>query len=99
MGGDEFGVALRGPQARERLQRAADIFLNAAQGLGNGREHGPSLSIGYTNVGPARVMDLAQAYGEADAALYQAKGAGRGRIEEYLPGAGQQPLRQRVRAS
>ena len=99
MGGDEFCVALRGPQARERLQRAADIFLNAAQGLGNGREHGPLLSIGYTIVGPDRAMDLAQAYGEADAALYQAKGAGRGRIEQYLPAAGQQHLRKRERAS
>ncbi len=97
MGGDEFAVALREPQARERLERATDIFLNAAQGLASRREHAPTLSIGYTRVAPARAIDLSQAYGEADAALYLAKGAGRGRIEQYLPGARQQRLRRRVR--
>jgi diguanylate cyclase (GGDEF)-like protein len=97
MGGDEFAVVLRGPDARERLERAAGMFLSAAQGLGDRREHAPTLSIGYTRFAPARAIDLSQAYGEADAALYRAKSAGRGRIEEYFPGLGQQRLNRRVR--
>lgn len=87
MGGDEFAVALRGPHARQRLERAAADFQNAALGLGSRRQPASTLSIGYTRIAPGRTIHLSQAYGEADAALYRAKGAGRGRVRQHLPDA------------
>lgn len=85
MGGDEFALALRGAQSRVRLERAAQDFQDAARTLIGKPDQAFTLSIGYTRIDPGAEIPLSHAYGEADAALYRAKYAGRGRIEQYVP--------------
>jgi len=85
MGGDEFAMALRGPEVPQRLERAARDFQDAAGAMGTPEVPVSTLSIGYTRIAPGRDIVLSHAYGEADAALYQAKNAGRSRVREYRP--------------
>jgi len=93
-GGDELVVALSGARDEEALRVATDLCAVAralplgAEGNGGdpGRPPGvtPSISVGGVQVRPEHA-DLAAVLAEADAALYAAKRAGRGRAHLYRP--------------
>jgi diguanylate cyclase (GGDEF)-like protein len=77
LGGDEFAVLLRaGPYAAFRFAELARTHVDAHDGLPSGP---PSLSIGIA-VTPDHAGSADELQRVADAALYQAKEGGRGRI-------------------
>lgn len=80
-GGDEFWILLEGAGP----DRAVEIAHAAAIGLGAGREPGPQLSWGVASV--VAETEAPDVLRQADAALYAAKQAGRGRIRVADPAA------------
>jgi diguanylate cyclase (GGDEF)-like protein len=88
-GGDEFAILLPETgtaEAAQLAERIRQIVCSTPVGVGGGRTHPLSISIGVAAVSPGRgERDLkAVADGllaEADAALYRAKARGRGRVE------------------
>ena len=84
-GGDEFVLILRGDVAPERLQRIADDLIEALetpvrlpQNAG-GATCSISASIGISRTADYEAPDAERMSGDADAALYESKRAGRGR--------------------
>ncbi|BCJ40206.1 hypothetical protein GCM10010168_30640 [Actinoplanes ianthinogenes] len=76
LGGDEFAVLLRaGPRGASRYTERARAHLAATEGLPGGP---PKLSIGI-GVAPYHAGGSEELQRVADAALYEAKGGGRGR--------------------
>jgi diguanylate cyclase (GGDEF)-like protein len=89
IGGDEFAVLLRAPLGPTRI---AQMLARASAALcqpilWNDARLAVGASIGATILGPAR--NAAEAFAEADAALYAAKAAGRNTVR--LHGAGEPP--------
>lgn len=82
LGGDEVAVLLRGC-SRDTAVRRAEQLLDAVRGeplaLPDGTLYGMSVSLGVSHVA-GTVTDLRALYASADAALYTAKRAGRGRV-------------------
>uniref|UniRef100_UPI003F491B4A GGDEF domain-containing protein n=1 Tax=Cupriavidus taiwanensis TaxID=164546 RepID=UPI003F491B4A len=82
LGGDEFAMLLRGVTGAEAISVAERILDRAASILmPDGRRL--SLSVGICSLAPAQ--EFATAYRHADAALYSAKQAGRGRVAAHDP--------------
>lgn len=82
LGGDEFAMLLRDVSGAEAIEVAERILSQAASILmPDGRR--TSFSIGVCSLPPAQ--DFATAYRFADAALYAAKLAGRGRVVAHDP--------------
>ena len=82
MGGDEMALLLSGcdyEQALRRAQQIVDATRAAPLRLDDGRSVALSVSIGVASV-PDHAGTAAQLYREADAALYEAKRQGRGRV-------------------
>ncbi|MGY2067574.1 GGDEF domain-containing protein [Blastococcus sp. SYSU DS0619] len=83
LGGDEVAVLLRDCSRRTAVHRAEQL-LDAVRGeplvLPDGTLYGMSVSLGVSHVAGAG-PDLRALYSSADAALYSAKRAGRGRVE------------------
>ena len=83
IGGEEF-AALIGVQDSSELERSLERVREAVQALGIEHAGTPAgvvtLSIGCTMVTPAKGTDVDAAYRTADAALYEAKEAGRNRV-------------------
>lgn len=85
LGGDEFAVVLsRGADERMLAEIAERILAACAEPIvAEGHMLLPSVSIGGALARPAGDADLLR--GDADIALYHAKGAGRGRFVPYRP--------------
>ena len=86
-GGEEFIVVLEGTDELERAWHAAERLRRAVEQLPTGEGALPrpvTLSVGVARVEPgdARVADVVA---RADAALYQAKQAGRNRVVLSAP--------------
>src|SRR4051812_30986720 len=82
LGGDELAVLLRDCAPEVAARRAEDLLYavrSTPLPLGDGTLLSLSISLGVAHV-PARDGDLDSLYHEADAALYDAKRAGRGRV-------------------
>jgi GGDEF domain-containing protein len=91
LAGDEFTVVLDGLRAPADAEGVAGRMLRA---LGNpvpfdGREIRTTASIGIVHAHGRRYTSTRQLLADADAALYQAKAAGRGRYVVF--GAGAEP--------
>ncbi len=83
LGGDEIAVLLPGC-SREVAVRRADTMLADVKGHafaveGRGEDLSVSVSLGLAHA-PSDAYDLRTLYSAADAALYQAKRSGRGRV-------------------
>lgn len=80
IGGDEFAVLLPADAASDRIRRAVDLALGRCAAPMTWRGHGfrVGASAGIAFAGPLR-PDPEALFAEADAALYDAKRAGRGR--------------------
>ncbi len=80
MGGDEFGIVLRGVQDADASRRAAEAILEAVSRpfMLRGREYLLTASLGAAFCGPeeANVLEIVE---QADTALDQAKESGRSR--------------------
>ncbi len=87
MGGDEFGVVLRGEWDPEASRRAADDILGAVARpfVLHGREYLLTASIGAASCGPEEAHCL-EVVEHADTALNQAKESGRSRSHFFDPG-------------
>jgi diguanylate cyclase (GGDEF)-like protein len=84
LGGDEFGVLLPHTDAGEAMSLASRI-LNAVRSrtfVGGGQHLATSASIGVA-LYPVHSTDADELLAFADLAMYDAKSAGRGRIEVY----------------
>lgn len=86
MGGDEFTVLLRAPQAAPEAQRVGHRVLET---LSNAFEVGGervyvSASIGVS-LAPRDGQEIEALFKHADLALYEAKGAGRNRMAMFTP--------------
>jgi diguanylate cyclase (GGDEF)-like protein len=83
MGGEEFLIILHGCKARDAAGRA-EHFRAAVEALDIPHAASPlghvTLSIGSSCVGPGRSITLQAWLGEADAAMYEAKAAGRNAV-------------------
>lgn len=82
LGGDELAVLLRDCTSVVAARRAEDLLLavrSTPLSLPDGMLLSLSISLGVAHV-PGRAGDLGTLYHEADAALYDAKRAGRGRV-------------------
>jgi diguanylate cyclase (GGDEF)-like protein len=82
LGGDELAVLLRDCTADVAARRAEDLLLavrSTPLHLPDGTLLALSISLGVAHV-PERRGDLRTLYHDADAALYDAKRAGRGRV-------------------
>lgn len=84
LGGDEFGLLLRGVPVEPALQLADSIReeLAAQRFFWNGRTFNVSASIGVLELG-ADLPSVAEALAAADHACYVAKDAGRNRVHLY----------------
>lgn len=95
IGGDEFALLLRGCSP----QKALEIATTACQAISRyryrwrGREFALGASIGLVSLDQPGIS-LEQALKAADAACYQAKSEGRGRVNQYNPNKGQGPVRE-----
>jgi diguanylate cyclase (GGDEF)-like protein len=79
IGGDEFVAVLGGMDQEAEVQAWADrLFADLAPDAGAGR--GLRASIGACVIAPGVVIDADRAIAEADAAMYEAKRAGKGRL-------------------
>ncbi len=82
LGGEEFGVLLRGEAAFEKM---AETFREQVSRLRIGTSDGEhvalTVSLGLARFQPERHGDGDALYAAADAALYRAKQAGRNRLE------------------
>jgi diguanylate cyclase (GGDEF)-like protein len=93
MGGDEIAILLPGCSLATALARAEEIVLEVrahtfdvtayslAAGVAAATELPVSLSVGVAHL-PTHAADLRALYAAADAALYEAKRAGRDRVAE-----------------
>jgi diguanylate cyclase (GGDEF)-like protein len=83
MGGDELAVLLPDCPADVAVRRATEV-LDAVRGeplvLADGTALALSVSLGVAHA-PSHALGLEELYAAADAALYAAKRAGRGRVE------------------
>ena len=82
LGGDEFAVFLRAPISRKGVERAlATITRDASAPVDiRGQTFRSSVSAGATFIEDVTKMSIEDALAQADAALYQAKAAMRGRF-------------------
>jgi len=94
LGGDEFAILIRtmhdpaqGAALAQRLLAAFTLPCEVS-----GRRHFVGLSIGIALL-PAHGTDVDELLGNADLALYDAKGAGRGRVAIYSAVLGDQSRR------
>jgi diguanylate cyclase (GGDEF)-like protein len=83
-GGDEFTVLL--PRAtEERAVAVAEALLEECRGGGGGNGDAPmrqvTVSIGVTSFGAGHDLDADQIMAKADGAMYEAKNAGRDRLQ------------------
>lgn len=88
LGGEEFGVLLRGGTLDDAARRAEAFrraFAERALALDEGELHS-SVSIGVAQFDPRRDADGDALYHAADAALYRAKAAGRNTVQVAEPG-------------
>jgi diguanylate cyclase (GGDEF)-like protein/PAS domain S-box-containing protein len=86
LGGDEFGALLESCPADQAL-RIADELRGAVEGfvlVWLGRQYRVGLTIGLMPI-DAGSGSVAQVIAAADALCYQAKAAGRGRVQVYRP--------------
>lgn len=85
LGGEEFGVLLPGCNAEQARQRSEQL-REAIAGISTtpGLDSGVSASFGVAGT-PVSGYELWQLLGHADAALYQAKRAGRNRVAVFDP--------------
>jgi len=83
MGGEEFLIILHGCEPQDAAARAED-YRAAIEDLNIGHVGSTlklvTLSIGTASVGPKRSATLQAWLGEADAAMYEAKAAGRNAV-------------------
>jgi diguanylate cyclase (GGDEF)-like protein len=82
LGGDELAVLLPGTPADAATRRAEELLHTVRStpfGLADGTMLALSISVGVAHA-PQRSSDLRALYAAADAALYEAKRAGRGRV-------------------
>lgn len=82
LGGEEFGVLLpetEGLKAVEAAERLRESIANAPVALPEGGSVNYTVSIGVTTL-DGQKADLEALFGQADRALYAAKGAGRNRV-------------------
>jgi diguanylate cyclase (GGDEF)-like protein len=87
LGGDEFAVLLMGLAQRDDADRVAERVMQAfaAPFSIGGQQFGVRISIGIAfGADSAGVSELMR---DADIAMYQAKGHGKGRFERFRPGA------------
>ncbi|MFS8979984.1 GGDEF domain-containing protein [Cupriavidus necator] len=82
LGGDEFAIVLRDVEGSDAIELAERIRIQA-QSIRMPDGSAVSLSIGLCGLPPA--PDFEAAYRYADAALYAAKQAGRGRVVSHDP--------------
>jgi diguanylate cyclase (GGDEF)-like protein len=89
-GGEEFLVLLHGAGLEEAL-RTAERIRATVESLAIPHEHAEAglvtVSIGLAIAEPGGAEGLEPTIGEADAALYEAKQAGRNRVRAWLPGS------------
>lgn len=83
LGGEEFGVILRGTRAADAGQLLDALRQEIADQRWEQHDLRVTTSIGYTELLPEESVDARSALRRADAALYEAKEHGRDRI---LPG-------------
>lgn len=85
LGGEEFGILLPGCNAEQARQRSEQL-REAIAGISTtpGLDSGVSASFGVAGT-PVSGYELWQLLGHADAALYQAKRAGRNRVAVFDP--------------
>jgi diguanylate cyclase (GGDEF)-like protein len=85
LGGDEFAVLLRAPlspaRVRRILHRASAILCE--QICWNGARLDTAASIGATILGRPHLREASELFAEADAALYDAKAAGRSTVKVF----------------
>jgi diguanylate cyclase (GGDEF)-like protein len=83
MGGEEFLIILHGCEAQDAIARA-EHYRAAVEELNIGHSGSPlghvTLSIGTSCLSPERSAPLQAWLGEADAAMYEAKAAGRNAV-------------------
>ncbi len=81
MGGDEFALVLRGATVNDRLTLALARARRYLREASSGTEAEViTVSVGLVRVTETGLVDLERMYRAADAALYQAKHAGRDRV-------------------
>jgi diguanylate cyclase (GGDEF)-like protein len=90
IGGDEFAILMPGT----RLAAASDVAARLSGSFREGLVPGITISVGAAELDAAEPT-AARLFRDADAALYQAKAAGRGGVAE-LPAPGRSPSRPRT---